>query len=61
MYELQFSKQSLKFIKELESKRKNQIKKALDLLKKDPFSQPYKKLNGTQADFRIRIGNFFEN
>lgn len=58
MYEVQFSNHSKKFISNLNSKRKNQIKKAIDNLRKDPFSYPYKKLKDFEADYRIRVGNF---
>ena len=58
MYEVQFSNQSRKFIKDLDDKRKLQIKKVIDTLIKDPFSLPYKKLNGMDADYRIRVGEF---
>mgnify|MGYP002637684105 CR=1 FL=1 len=58
MYELIFSNQSKKFIRDLELKRKNQIKKVLNSLKRDPFCFPYKKLSGMDADYRIRKGSF---
>lgn len=58
MYEIHFSNQSRKLIKELDEKRRIQIKKAIDLLREDPFGLPYKKLNGLEADYRIRVGEF---
>ena len=58
MYEPRFSNQSKKFIKKLDEQRKEQIQKAIDTLVKNPFSLPYKKLSGFEADYRVRIGEF---
>lgn len=58
MYEIHFSNQSKKFIKDLDNKRKLQIKESIDKLRLDPFSIPYKKLSSNQVDYRIRVGNF---
>jgi mRNA interferase RelE/StbE len=58
MYEIQFSNQAKKFIKNLDSNRKEKIKEVIDNLKKDAFAYPYKKLVNSPADFRIRVGEY---
>lgn len=57
MYSIRFSNQAKKYIESLDTKRKKQIQNAIDSLRIDPFSYPYKKLHDFEADFRIRVGN----
>ncbi|MCA9486770.1 MAG: type II toxin-antitoxin system RelE/ParE family toxin [Candidatus Woesearchaeota archaeon] len=58
MYEAHFSNQAKKFIKNLDKQRQKQIQETVNSLLKDPFSLPYKKLTGFEADYRVRVGEF---
>ncbi len=58
MYEMLFSRKASHFIRTLQESYKEKIKDALENLKENPFSYPYKKIKGKTSMYRIRVGKY---
>ena len=58
MYQVKLSKQAKEFIKEQTGKIQRQITKKLLLLKTNPKSPGYKKIEGRENTYRLRSGDY---
>ena len=58
MYTLKFSKQSLDFLKKLDSSNRTRILNNIKKLQEDYTQLPFKKLQGEKDKFRIRVGKY---
>ena len=58
MYQVKLSKQAKEFIKEQTRKIQRQITKKLLLLKTNPKSPGYKKIEGRENIYRLRSGDY---
>lgn len=60
MYKIRFSKDAGKYLKKLDNKTKERIKKSLLILSRNPYdrSLDIKKLAGFKDSYRLRIGKY---
>ena len=58
MYEVIFTKKAGKFITSLQRGHKEKLKDVIGHLVKNPFSYPYKKIQGETNLYRIRLGRY---
>ncbi|MCK4848609.1 MAG: type II toxin-antitoxin system RelE/ParE family toxin [Candidatus Heimdallarchaeota archaeon] len=58
MYEILFSRKAAKAIRSLPKIYQKRLKEILSSLKINPYSYPYKKIQGEVGLYRIRLGKF---
>lgn len=59
MYQVNYSQQSVKFLKKLDTNTYKRIKDKIEELKKDPFPKDVKRVEGFKEKiFRVRLGDY---
>ncbi len=58
MFEIKFTPEALRNLKNLQVKFQRQIAKKIEFLRKDPFSSDSIKLKGHETFYRIRSGDY---
>ncbi len=58
MYEVVFSRSGAKLTRSLPKSHRERLRRILEAMKDNPFSQPYRKIRGETNLYRIRLGGF---
>lgn len=58
MYEVVFSRSAAKLTRSLPKSHREKLRRILEAMKDNPFSQPYRKIRGETNLYRIRLGGF---
>ena len=58
MYEVVFSRSAAEFVQSLPKGHRARLRRILEAMKENPFSQPYRKIRGETDLYRIRLGRF---
>ena len=57
-YQIQIKKSAIKELSKLPKPIATKVSKVIDQFKNNPYPKGYKKLKGSDKDYRVRIGNY---